>query len=156
MHLDFSPDIAGGALFPYLEGMANQSFGMVIGKGGADTIIKAMVGMADGTRRRDHPGAEVAEITVAGGKATGIRLASGRDAYGDARPVIANVAPRALFGRLLPDGSGDAGFDRRMRNFRHAPGTMMMHLALDALPDWRAGEELQALRLCASRARRST
>ena len=42
MHLDFSPDIAGGALFPYLEGIANQSFGMVIGQGGADTIIKAM------------------------------------------------------------------------------------------------------------------
>lgn len=34
MHLDFAPDIAGGAVFPYLEGMANQSFGMVLGKGG--------------------------------------------------------------------------------------------------------------------------
>lgn len=32
MHLDFAPDIAGGALFPYLEGMANQAFGMVIGR----------------------------------------------------------------------------------------------------------------------------
>src|SRR5579883_3538387 len=40
LHLDFAPDVAGGALFPYLESMANQSFGMVIGKGGADTIIK--------------------------------------------------------------------------------------------------------------------
>src|SRR5438477_3333910 len=28
LHLDFSPDIAGGALFPYLEAMADQSFGM--------------------------------------------------------------------------------------------------------------------------------
>ncbi len=26
MHLDFPPDIAGGALFPYLESMANQTF----------------------------------------------------------------------------------------------------------------------------------
>src|SRR6185437_7155534 len=31
MHLDFPPDVAGGALFPYLESMADQSFGMVIG-----------------------------------------------------------------------------------------------------------------------------
>ena len=38
MHLDFAPDIAGGAIFPYLEGMAGQAFGMVLGKGGADTI----------------------------------------------------------------------------------------------------------------------
>jgi phytoene dehydrogenase-like protein len=45
MHLDFAPDIAGGALFPYLESMANQVFGMVIGEGGADTIIMAMCGL---------------------------------------------------------------------------------------------------------------
>jgi phytoene dehydrogenase-like protein len=37
MHLDFAPDVAGGAMFPYLEGMAGQAFGMVIGQGGADT-----------------------------------------------------------------------------------------------------------------------
>ena len=45
LHLDFAPDVAGGALFPYLECMVNQSFGMVIGQGGADTIVKAMVSM---------------------------------------------------------------------------------------------------------------
>lgn len=33
LHLDFAPDVAGGALFPYLECMTNQSFGMVIGQG---------------------------------------------------------------------------------------------------------------------------
>src|SRR5271156_134517 len=44
LHLDFPPDVAGGALFPYLECMVNQSFGMVIGKGGADTIVIAMTG----------------------------------------------------------------------------------------------------------------
>ncbi len=42
LHLDFPPDAAGGALFPYLETMTNQAFGMVIGEGGADVIIKAM------------------------------------------------------------------------------------------------------------------
>ena len=34
MHLDFAPDIAGGAVFPYLEGMAGQAFGMMLGRGG--------------------------------------------------------------------------------------------------------------------------
>lgn len=43
MHLDLAPDVAGGALFPYLEGMAGQAFGMALGKGGADTIIRALV-----------------------------------------------------------------------------------------------------------------
>src|SRR6185437_5858289 len=44
LHLDFAPDVAGGALFAYLECTINQSFGMVIGRGGADAIVKAMVG----------------------------------------------------------------------------------------------------------------
>ena len=59
------------------------------------------------------------------------------------KAVIAGVAPGALAGKLLPNGSGDAGFDTAMKKFRHAPGTMMIHLALDDLPDWRAGAELR-------------
>src|SRR4051812_6404045 len=77
MHLDFSPDIAGGALFPYLESMANQSFGMVIGAGGADTMIKAMVARLKALGGNLHLNAEVAEVRREGGRATGIRLANG-------------------------------------------------------------------------------
>ncbi len=55
MHLDFAPDIAGGALFPYLESMANQSLGMVIGAGGADTIIRAMVKTLECLAARSSP-----------------------------------------------------------------------------------------------------
>ena len=55
LHLDFAPDVAGGALFPYLECMVNQAFGMVIGKGGADTIVKAMVGALKARGRRVDP-----------------------------------------------------------------------------------------------------
>ena len=82
MHLDFSPDIAGGALFPYLEGMANQSFGMVIGKGGADTMIKAMSAYLKELGGEIHLENEVTRITVTGGRATGITLADGRSIDG--------------------------------------------------------------------------
>ncbi|TGQ45365.1 MULTISPECIES: NAD(P)/FAD-dependent oxidoreductase [unclassified Mesorhizobium] len=142
MHLDFAPDIAGGAVFPYLESMANQSFGMVLGRGGADTMIRALAGMVTAAGGKIATGAEVAEITVAGGRATGVRLASG-DFHVASKAVIAGVAPKALPGKLLPDGSGDAGFDAAMKKFRYAPGTMMIHLALDDLPDWSAGAELR-------------
>ncbi|RWG87783.1 MAG: NAD(P)/FAD-dependent oxidoreductase [Mesorhizobium sp.] len=142
MHLDFAPDIAGGALFPYLESMANQSFGMVLGKGGADTITRALAGMVNATGGKIVTGADVAEITIVGGRATGVRLAPG-DFHVASKAVIAGVAPGALAGKLLPDGSGDAGFDVAMKTFRHAPGTMMVHLALDDLPDWSAGAELR-------------
>lgn len=142
MHLDFAPDIAGGAVFPYLESIANQTFGMVLGKGGADTIIRAMEGMVTAAGGKIFHGAEVAEIVTSGGRATGIRLASG-ETHTATKAVIANVAPGALPGKLLPNGSGDAGFDGSMKKFRHAPGTMMIHLALGGLPDWKAGAELQ-------------
>ena len=142
MHLDFAPDIAGGAVFPYLESMANQSFGMVLGKGGADTMIRALENMLRTAGGELFTQAEVTEITTAGGSATGIRLASG-ERHAATKAVIAGVAPGALATKLLPNGSGNAAFDAAMRNFRHAPGTMMIHLALDSLPDWAAGEELQ-------------
>ena len=142
MHLDFAPDIAGGAVFPYLESMVNQSFGMVLGKGGADTVIKAMEGMLAAAGGKIFHDADVAEILTANGKATGVRLASG-ETHTATKAVIANVAPGVLPGKLLPKGSGDTGFDTAMKKFRHAPGTMMIHLALDGLPDWKAGAELQ-------------
>lgn len=140
MHLDFAPDIAGGALFPYLEAMAGQAFGMVLGQGGADTTIKAMVSMIKARGGSVTCNAEVANIETAAGRATGVTLADGRF-IGAQKAVIANVAPAALL--KLTGGTGDERHDSAMRDYQHAPGTMMIHLAMDALPDWAAGPELQ-------------
>ena len=142
MHLDFAPDIAGGALFAYLEAMANQSFGMVLGKGGAAGMIRAMVGMieaAGGVVVCDCPAASVIRE---GGRATGVVLADGRRVAA-LKAVIANVAPGALLDGLLGGSSSDAAYDAGLRGFEHAPGTMMIHLALESLPDWTAGAEVQ-------------
>jgi phytoene dehydrogenase-like protein len=140
MHLDFAPDIAGGALFPYLEGMANQSFGMVLGRGGADTVTRALVAAIEARGGTVDCGAEVVEILHEGGGATGVVLADGRR-LAARRAVIAGVAPGALL--RLTGGTGAPGFDEGMARFSHAPGTMMIHLAMDGLPDWAAGEALK-------------
>lgn len=142
LHLDFAPDIAGGALFPYLESMANQAFGMVIGAGGADTIIKAMIGALAARGGRLLLGAEVREILVEGGVATGVRLRDGRQIRAR-RAVIANAHPKLVFGKLLKADPARADFDRRIAGFRAGPGTMMIHLALDGPLEWSAGEALR-------------
>lgn len=142
MHLDFAPDLGGGAVFPYLEAMTNQTFGMVIGKGGADTVTRALVAQIEASGGEVHCGKPVARILRDGGKATGVELADGTRINAK-KAVIANVAPSGLM-KLLEGGSGEAGFDAKMTKFAHAPGTMMIHLALEGLPDWTASDELKS------------
>ena len=142
LHLDFSPDVAGGALFPYLESMANQAFGMVIGKGGADTIIKAMTAVLEAKGGELLLGTPVERIVTSGSKASAVVLADGRRLEAR-RAVIANVHPKNLFGRLVEADAKREDFDRRIGAFRAGPGTMMIHLALSSRPDWAAGQALK-------------
>jgi phytoene dehydrogenase-like protein len=141
LHLDFAPDVAGGALFPYLESMANQSLGMVIGRGGADTIIKAMVEAFKAKGGELLLGDGASKIDVAHGAASGATLRSGRRL--EAKTVIANVHPKIVFEQLAPPDATPASFRGALKNFRAGPGTIMIHLALSDLPDWRAGRALR-------------
>ena len=142
LHLDFAPDVAGGALFPYLESMANQAFGMVIGQGGADTIIKAMTEVLrakGGVLLLDSP---VEQITMAGGRAIGVRLVNGREITAR-RAVVANINPKLLFGKMVAKAPERATFEKKVEGFRAGPGAMMIHLSMDGLPDWSAGPALK-------------
>ena len=142
LHLDFAPDVAGGALFPYLECMVNQSFGMVIGKGGADTIVNAMVGALKAKGGELILGAPVERVEVSGGRACAVALADGRRLEAR-RAIIANVHPKLVFSSLVVSDSSRRTFEREIAAFRAGPGTMMIHLALDDLPEWRAGAALR-------------
>jgi phytoene dehydrogenase-like protein len=139
MHLDFSPDCAGGALFPYLESMADQTFGMAIGRGGAGTVVSALtaaINAAGGELRLNAP---VREIAIEGGAAEAVVLDSG-ERLPATRAVIANLHPRVLFGKLVPATSAAA---QKLAKFRPGPATMMIHFALSDLPAWSAGAELR-------------
>ena len=141
LHLDFPPDAAGGALFPYLESMACQSFGMVIGHGGADTVIKALVGALKERGGELHLGTPVETLACAGNKVRAVGLRNGRTVKAT-RAVIANVHPKRVFGTLIK-GNDDAGYRAKLDGFKPGPGTMMVHYALSRLPDWTAGAALQ-------------
>ncbi|OJU92201.1 MAG: dehydrogenase [Burkholderiales bacterium 66-5] len=138
LHLDFGPDVAGGALFPYLESMANQNFGMALGQGGADTVTRALVRAIEQAGGEVRTSSAVSKIDVAQGRASGVTLADGSQRTAR-RAVIANVHPRLLYGSLLGAGAPPPAAAK----LRPGPGTMMIHLALDALPPWRASSELQ-------------
>lgn len=140
LHLDFTPDTAGGALFPYLEAMGCQRAGLVIGKGGSDSIVKAMVSLFK------HRGGELVLDAPAGkieshkGKATAVHLADGR-VFNARKAVIANLHPRLVFGTLLK-GSNHSVFDKKVARFRSAPGSLMIHLAMSEKLRWSAEVKL--------------
>lgn len=136
MHLDFAPDISGGALFSFLETIGGQFNGMVIGRGGADCLVNALVAVIEESGGQVLTGERVTEIVVENGKASGVRTESGTH-HRARRAVIANVNPR-----LLPPMLGSVESARlsvsNVKSFRPGLATMMLHLALDELPDWRA------------------
>jgi phytoene dehydrogenase-like protein len=142
MHLDFAPDIGGGALFPYLESMANQSFGMALGYGGADNMIMALVAYFASLGGELHLSRTVERIEIQGERASGVRLADGEVLWAR-RAIIANAHPKLVFGELLAPDPRRATFDESIASFRAGPGTMMIHLALADLPSWSAGDELR-------------
>jgi phytoene dehydrogenase-like protein len=139
MHLDFSPDSAGGALFPYLESMADQAFGMALGQGGADAIITAMVKAIEAGGGEVRVNAPVQGIAIESGIARGVVLAGG-ERLDATRAVIANLHPRVLFRDLVANAPAPA---QRMTTLRPGPATMMIHFALSDLPAWAAGTELR-------------
>lgn len=138
MHLDFAPDIPGGALFSFLETIGGQMFGMVIGQGGADTLIRSLVGVIEAAGGEVRCNARVDSVVVENGKATGVRTASG-EVISASRGVLANLNPR-LIPDLLPRAQQERPEIARASTYRPGLATMMIHLALNDLPDWKAKE----------------
>ena len=140
MHLDFSPDVPGGAIFALLETFVAAGHGMALGAGGAGCLIDALVAMLAEHGGEVVTGAEAVQVLVSGGQASGVRTADGRS-FEAARAVIANAGPPALM-RML-DSDVPERYRRRSERFRYGPGTFMIHLAVDDLPTWRAGSQLR-------------
>jgi len=141
LHLDFGPDVAGGALFPFLEAFTDMRTGIALARGGASRLIEALLGLGAEHGLELRTGCEVGRVLVSGGAATGVELTSG-ERIAARRAVIAGVGPQQLYGRLLIDVALPDRLRRAAGHYRYGPGTMMLHLALGAPPRWAAGEDL--------------
>ncbi len=141
MHLDFGPDVAGGAIFPVLETFSDAMNGISIARGGASKLVRAMAGLLRELGGEVRTEALVAKITTRDGRALGVELAGG-ETIGARRAVIANLSAGPLFGGLLADYPFTPDFRRSVAKFKYGPATMMVHLALKARPAWRAGAEV--------------
>jgi phytoene dehydrogenase-like protein len=115
---------------------------MVIGAGGADVIIRAMAGLIKAKGGEVRLKSPVVGVESDASGATGVQLHDGTRIAAK-KAVIANLHPQIVFGKLMSPDPKRKAFDEKVARIRAGPGTMMIHLALDSLPDWRAGPELQ-------------
>jgi phytoene dehydrogenase-like protein len=124
--------------------LLHHAFGEVNGRkgawghaiGGMGAITQAMARAAREADAEIEVDAPVAEVIVEAGRATGVVLEDGRVLR--ARAVVANVNPKLLYTRLIPDGALPDPFLGRMRLWRCSSGTFRMNVALSRLPDFSA------------------
>jgi phytoene dehydrogenase-like protein len=124
--------------------LLHHAFGEVNGRkgawghaiGGMGAITQAMARAAREAGAAIEVDAPVAEVIVEAGRATGVVLEDGRALR--ARAVVANVNPKLLYTRLVPDGALPGPFLDRMRLWRCGSGTFRMNVALSRLPDFSA------------------
>lgn len=142
MHVDFGPDVSGGGMFPLLESFTPERVGISVTEGGASNLVEALAGVLIESGGEVRTDSEVTKIGTSGGAAVGVELASGERLRAE-RAVVANLTPKVLYGDLVDDDALPASFRRKVDGYSYGPGTMMIHLALDDLPDWEAGDDLR-------------
>lgn len=135
LHIDFGPDVAGGAMFAFLEAFSDQRNGMAIAEGGASRMVDALAAMLRARGGEARTESQVVGIGVHDGRADEVVMAGG-ERLGARRGVIASVTPAALSRLLSP---GPQAVRDQARRFRHGPATMMLHLTLDGPIPWQAG-----------------
>ncbi|HEY1775995.1 MAG TPA: NAD(P)/FAD-dependent oxidoreductase [Solirubrobacteraceae bacterium] len=141
MHLDFGPDVVGGAMFAFLEAFTDMRTGISIAEGGASRLIDALVGLLVEAGGELRLRSEVTRVLLRGGRASGVELAGG-ERIDARRSIVANLSPAVLHGRLLASESPPPSTAAAAAAYRYGPATMMVHLALSDPIPWRAGEDL--------------
>ncbi|WP_017671702.1 NAD(P)/FAD-dependent oxidoreductase [Blastomonas sp. AAP53] len=144
-----SPDTPGSAyvLLHHVFGEVNGnkgSWGHVLGGMGSITRMMAEASLEQGVEISLN--APVEQVLVEGGRAVGVRLASGEELRSPR--IIANVGPKLLYTKLVAPDALPEDFARRMRCYVTGSGSFRMNVALDRLPDFSAlrgdGEHLRA------------
>ena len=139
-HLDFGPDVAGGATFSFLESSADHCNGMAFSRGGVGNLINAMVATIEAKGGKLIYGQKVTRIIVKNGTVVGVKMGDGRNLSAK-KGVIANVTPNQLVNLIEPKELPDS-YAQKARRYRFGPGTMMIHIALDKPLVWNADREL--------------
>ena len=132
------PWSAGSALVLLLRAAADPTpVGTVqFAVGGAGAITQAMTAAARQAGAEVRAAAEVAEIRVKDGVATGVVLANGEEI--PARAVVSNADPKRTLMHLVDPTHLTPDFVQKIKNYRAFGTVAKINLALSGLPDFPA------------------
>lgn len=128
--LSFHPLFIGGnpfattaiyALVIHLE----RKFGVHFAQGGTGALVAGLVKLLEGQGARLRYGAEVAEITVAHGAATGVRLADGETIAADV--VVSNADAAYTYGTLLKAQPRQRWSDAKLERARYSMSVVVWY-----------------------------
>ncbi len=104
--------------------------------GGIGAITQAMAAAAQQAGAEIRTDADIAEIRVKDGVATGVVLKSGEEI--SARAVVSNADPKRTLMRLLDPAHLSPDFIQKIKNYRSMGTVAKINLALSALPEFTA------------------
>jgi phytoene dehydrogenase-like protein len=135
------PWSAGSALVLLLRAAADRATDSPAGSvqfpaGGAGAITLAMAAAARQAGAEIRTDADVAEIRVKDGVATGVVLTSGEEI--SARAVVSNADPKRTLMQLVDPAHLSPDFTQRIKNYRCMGTVAKINLALSGLPDFTA------------------
>jgi phytoene desaturase len=134
MALSFHPLLIGGnpftassiySLISYLE----REWGVHSAMGGTGKIVDGLVNLLRDRGDIVRCNAEVAEITLAGNRATGVRLGSGETLAADV--VVSNADSAWTYRHLLPSSARRHWTDRRVEKSRYSNGLFVWYFGTD-------------------------
>ena len=126
----FHPLLVGGnpfattsiySLIAFLE----RKWGVHFPMGGTGALVRGLVGLIESLGGRLHLGADVAEITLDGRRASGIRLAGGETVAADV--VVSNADAAWTYRHLLPAHARRRWTDRRIDRSRFSMGLFVWY-----------------------------
>jgi phytoene dehydrogenase-like protein len=105
-------------------------------RGGMGAITKALADSFRASGGTIRTGAEVEQVLVRRGKATGVVLTSGEEIRG--RLIVSNADVKRTFLKLVPEKELPEPFLCRVRNFRIRGSSGKVNIALDSMPEFPA------------------
>lgn len=135
LHAGLGPEDAFSGQIAKVIAFALEAAGAPIVKGGAKNLLAAFEALIRERGGEIRTGADVASVIVEGGRASGVRLASG-DTVTASKSVICSVTPTQLYERLLGKDAPQADV-AATKKYRYGKGNFQVHYALDRPPAWR-------------------